>query len=74
MKSSIPPFYQFSECLKPTLSKAWITNYEQSHLLAQLFEDLAGLGQVCRRMYDEDTVFIQSQCPPLIIQYTSPQK
>ena len=27
MKSSIPPFYQFSEFLKSTLSKAWVTNY-----------------------------------------------
>ena len=29
MKSSIPPCYQFSEFLKLTLSKAWVTNYDE---------------------------------------------
>ena len=32
IKSSIPPFYQFSEFLKPTLSKVWVTNYRQFRL------------------------------------------
>ena len=44
IKSSIPPFYQFSEFLKPTVSKVWVTNYGQFRLSLLLL-----LRQNCTR-------------------------
>ena len=49
IKSSILPFYQFSEFLKPTLSKVWVTNYGQFRLslLLLLGQQKANLRWAC---------------------------